>query len=90
MFGLGPLELIIFAVIILVLFGNRLPSVMRSLGQGLVEFKKGVKGIEDEVSESRSPRQSIEPEPVKPPQRVTPTSAPKFDDAAPSTLPPKV
>jgi len=48
MFRLGPLELIIFAVVVLLLFGNRLPSVMRSLGQGMVEFKKGVQGIEDD------------------------------------------
>jgi len=46
-FGVGPFELLILGVIILLLFGNRLPSVMRSLGQGLVEFKKGVQGIED-------------------------------------------
>ena len=45
----GPLELIIVGVALLLLFGNRLPSVMRSLGQGIVEFKKGVKGIEDDV-----------------------------------------
>ena len=46
-FGLGPLELIIFGMVVLLLFGNRLPGVMRSLGQGLVEFKKGAQGIED-------------------------------------------
>ena len=45
----GPLEMIIVGVALLLLFGNRLPSVMRSLGQGIVEFKKGVKGIEDDV-----------------------------------------
>jgi sec-independent protein translocase protein TatA len=49
MFGIGPTELIVFALIALLLFGNRLPSVMRSLGQGISEFKKGVHGIEDEV-----------------------------------------
>ena len=48
----GPLELIIIAVVVLLLFGNRLPSVMRSLGRGIVEFKKGVQGIEDEVDKS--------------------------------------
>ena len=48
-FSPGPLEIFIIAVIILLLFGNRLPSVMRSLGKGIVEFKKGVKGIEDDV-----------------------------------------
>lgn len=45
----GPYELLIIAAIILLLFGKRLPSVMGSLGKGIVEFKKGVKGIEDEV-----------------------------------------
>jgi sec-independent protein translocase protein TatA len=48
MFGVGPQELLIIAFIVLILFGSRLPSVMRSLGQGVVEFKKGVQGIEDE------------------------------------------
>jgi sec-independent protein translocase protein TatA len=44
----GPMELLIVGIILLLLFGNRLPSVMRSLGQGVVEFKKGVQGIEDD------------------------------------------
>lgn len=49
-FGMpGPLEMMVIAGIVLLLFGNRLPSVMRSMGKGIVEFKKGVKGIEDEV-----------------------------------------
>ena len=42
------MELMIVAGVILLLFGNRLPKVMRSLGQGIVEFKRGVQGIEDE------------------------------------------
>lgn len=51
-FGMpGPLELSILAIIILLLFGNRLPGVMRSLGRGVVEFKKGVQGIEDELED---------------------------------------
>lgn len=53
MFGMpGPLEMIIIAAIILLLFGNRLPSVMRSLGRGVVEFKKGIQGIEEEVEKA--------------------------------------
>lgn len=51
--GLGPLELVIVGLVILVLFGNRLPKVMRSLGQGIVEFKRGVQGIEDDGSAGR-------------------------------------
>jgi len=50
----GPLEMMIIAAIILLLFGNRLPSVMRSLGRGVVEFKKGISGIEDEVEKAGS------------------------------------
>ncbi len=46
--GIGIQELLIIAFIVLILFGSRLPSVMRSLGQGVVEFKKGVQGIEDD------------------------------------------
>ena len=46
--GLGPTELVIIGIIVLLLFGNRLPSVMRSLGRGVVEFTKGVSGEEEE------------------------------------------
>lgn len=49
MFGAGPTELIVVALIVLLLFGNRLPSVMRSLGRGVIEFKKGVQGIKDDI-----------------------------------------
>ncbi len=47
MFGLGMPELIIVGLVVLLLFGSRLPKVMRSLGEGIVEFKRGVQGIED-------------------------------------------
>lgn len=49
-FGVGPTELIVVSLVILLLFGNRLPSVMRSLGRGVIEFKRGVQGIEDDTA----------------------------------------
>ena len=53
MFGMpGPMEMMIILAIMLLLFGNRLPSVMRSLGRGVVEFKRGVQGIEDGMEEA--------------------------------------
>ena len=89
--SLGGTEMIVLLVLGILLFGRKLPEIGRSLGKTMVEFKKGMRGIEEEVSESAQPRASIEPEPVRPPQRVTPAAAPKFDDApAPTTLPPKV
>lgn len=44
----GWMEMVIVGGIILLLFGKRLPGAMRSLGQSFVEFKKGVKGIDEE------------------------------------------
>ena len=43
-FSPGPMEVMILGMVVLLLFGNRLPSVMRSLGVGITEFKKGIKG----------------------------------------------
>jgi sec-independent protein translocase protein TatA len=78
MFGLGGQEILLLLVLGVLLFGRKLPEVGRYLGKGIVEFKKGVSGLEDEVQGSIS-RQEISPEPVRPPQRVT-AAAPKFQD----------
>jgi len=54
--GIGPLEATIVAVVILLLFGHRLPGLMRSLGRGIVEFKHG-------LHDSTSDDEQIEGEP---------------------------
>ena len=49
MFGLGYGEILIFGLIVLVLFGgSRIPTLARSLGKSITEFKKGVAGIDEE------------------------------------------
>ena len=49
----GPVQMAIFAIIVLVLFGNRLPATMRSLGRSVGELKKGLhEGEEDDLPES--------------------------------------
>ncbi len=45
----GGTEWIVILVIALLIFGPRLPSVMRSMGKGIVEFKKGIRDVEDQV-----------------------------------------
>ena len=51
-FGLG--EWLIVLLIILVLFGaTRVPALMKGLGKGVREFKKGVSG-EDEEDEDKN------------------------------------
>jgi sec-independent protein translocase protein TatA len=52
----GGAEWIIIAAIGLLLFGKRLPEVGRSLGKGIVEFKKGLKGVEEEVEHASDPK----------------------------------
>lgn len=57
MLGLGlpqGWEWLAIVVVGLLLFGKRLPEVGRSLGRGIVEFKKGVKGIQDEIESESS------------------------------------
>lgn len=53
---LGTPELIIILVVALLIFGKRLPSTMRSLGQSVNAFKKGMREVTDvaaaEVDES--------------------------------------
>jgi len=47
--GLEPWHWLVIAVVGILLFGKRLPEVGRSLGKGIVEFKKGLRGLGDEV-----------------------------------------
>ena len=47
----GWMEMAIVLVIVMLLCGNRLPGTMRSLGQSLVQFKKGMKEGDDEGSD---------------------------------------
>lgn len=54
MFAPGWVEMLVIALVILLLFGNRLPSVMRSLGRGVVEFKKGLSDQGDDEREEKS------------------------------------
>jgi len=55
--NIGPMEWIVLLVIALLLFGKRLPEVGKSLGKGIVEFKKGLKGVDDEVERQSNPYQ---------------------------------
>lgn len=49
--NLGWPELMIIGVLALLIFGKRLPEVGRSLGRGIVEFKKGLSDTGDEIKQ---------------------------------------
>jgi sec-independent protein translocase protein TatA len=59
MFGIGSSEMVILFVIALLLFGKRLPEVARSLGKGMMEFKKGLAGVDDEIYAASSRASSV-------------------------------
>lgn len=90
MFGLGMQEILLLLLLGVLLFGRKLPDIGRSLGKTVIEFKKGIGGMEDAINTSVDAAPAIAPEPVRPPQRVTAPTAPKFEDAPASNLPPKI
>ena len=51
----GPMEIVVIVGVGLLIFGNKLPDVGRSLGRGLVEFKKGLKGVQDDIDSADIP-----------------------------------
>jgi len=71
--GMGPTELIVILIILLVLFGgSKLPGLAKGLGQSIKEFKKATKD---------------EPESVKPAEPAAPADTAKKEPAA-ATKPP--
>jgi sec-independent protein translocase protein TatA len=88
MFGLGPMEIGAILILGVLLFGRKLPEVGRFLGKGIVEFKKGIAGIEDDLTNPSNNTAAAPPptavEAPKPPQRMV-TTAPKFEDAPPKS-----
>lgn len=53
---LGPGQIIVILLILLLLFGaKRIPDLMKGLGKGIKEYKKAVKGVEDELLNDDTP-----------------------------------
>jgi sec-independent protein translocase protein TatA len=49
---LSPSMLVVLGVVAVLLYGERLPEVARSIGRGLMEFQKGVRRMQDDVQEA--------------------------------------
>lgn len=49
---IGPWQIVIIAVVVLVLFGaNKIPDFMKGLGKGVKSFKQGMKEVEKELED---------------------------------------
>ena len=59
---IGTTEIILIVIVILILFGaKRIPHLMRSLGSGVREFKKGARGEAEDIGETDTKTTSDEP-----------------------------
>jgi sec-independent protein translocase protein TatA len=52
MFGMGPTEMFLALVVVLLLFGaKRIPEIAGSFGKGIREFKKNMSDVQREIQE---------------------------------------
>jgi sec-independent protein translocase protein TatA len=51
----GPFEMMIIAGFGLLIFGRRLPEVGKGLARSIVEFKKGLREVTEEVENASAP-----------------------------------
>lgn len=84
--NLNPMELMVLLGVAVLLFGKRLPEVGRSLGRGIIEFKKGIRGVEDEFRSATDIVHSRATPSYSPAESVEPT-VPKFESPQSSPVP---
>jgi sec-independent protein translocase protein TatA len=84
--NLNPMELMVVLGLAVLLFGKRLPEVGRSLGRGIIEFKKGLRGVEEEFRSATDAVHSHALPQVTPAESIEPT-VPKFESPHASPVP---
>jgi sec-independent protein translocase protein TatA len=80
----NPVMMLVLGAIAVMLFGERLPEVARSIGKGLMQFKTGIRELQDELHKAVSSATSVDP--PKPstayygePEDREEATAPKFE-----------
>jgi sec-independent protein translocase protein TatA len=76
LFGsLGPLEIGAILLVGILLFGKRLPEVGRGLGKSIVEFKKGLKDVTDEIDVASAEAKSLPKDAEAAPKPISETQS---------------
>ena len=57
----NPVMILVLGAIAVLLFGERLPEVARSIGKGLMEVKNGMRGLQDEIQSAVNSATAVEP-----------------------------
>ncbi len=74
MFGMGPWEIVMILVVVLLVFGaKRIPEIAQSLGKGITEFKRGVKDVQTEIENNVNTDPPPEPQPAQTTQTTSGT-----------------
>jgi len=68
---LSPMHWLVILVVAVLLFGNRLPEIARSVGRSVNEFKRGLRDVKDNFDEEMN--SDPPPEKLKPPADNTPS-----------------
>ena len=81
--NLGPGEMLMVMLVAVLLFGKRLPEVGRSLGKGIVEFKKGLHGLDDDPNGFQASGGSSYGSNTSSPTRSEPARLPSSESSVP-------
>ncbi len=86
-FGMGGGELILVLGAVLILFGaKKIPEFAKGLGQGMKEFKKASREVQEELENAMTDNPPPPPKKIAPPANTEPVSA---EVTSPSTTAPK-
>jgi sec-independent protein translocase protein TatA len=78
--AIQPMHVLLLLVVALLLFGNRLPDVARSIGRAFNEFKRGLRDVNDDLGREDQRR---DPSPTDAPKLSAPVERPTSTPPAP-------
>lgn len=83
--NLGPMEMMIVGVVAILLFGSRLPTVARSFGKSITEFRRGMNDLQHEFRSAMNEAEEASRAPVHGSQGRLPNAASVAHDHEPAS-----